>query len=449
MLPFWLAPRCLTGFLDRMNSSVLGKRLALGAFWTLVGTVLSRGLNMVSMIVVARTLGEEQFGQLGIVQSSVLMFQTLAGFGLGWAATKYVAQFHRCNPVRAGRIIALCNFAGVVTGGAFALLFYLLAPWLSTHALDAPQLARPLQICSLMLFVATIAGTQSGILSGFEAFRSIARIGAIGGLLGIPSIVLGTLYLGLDGAVWGMIVVQGVNCILNHRCMISRAHSAGVPISWSNCWEERGILWDFSLPAILGGSIYGFGSWLCSAMLVNRPGGFIEMGYFNAANQWFSVLLFLPGVLGQATIPVLSEMLGAEDREQATRVFRYSFKLNAAIILPVVVLGSLFSRTIMNLYGDGFGSGWATLVFTLFAAGIAAIQAPSAQIISAAGKMWMGTVMTLSWSVACIAVSVALIDLGSLGLAVARSVGYCFYATWSFWFAYSLIRVDRCEVVNK
>jgi len=443
-----LLPPPLLKIWERVNSSVLGKRLARGAFWTLVGTVLSRGLNMAAMICVARTLGGEQFGQLGIVQSSVMMLQTLAGFGLGWAATKYVAEFRQRDPARAGRIISLCNLAGVVTGGFVTLVFFLTAPWLSTHALGAPHLTRPLQVGSLILFAATIVGTQSGILSGFEAFKSMAWIGAISGLLSVPFIVGGTLYWGVEGAVWGMIASQVLNCFLNHRCMISRARSAGIPISWSRSWEERRILWDFSLPAILGGTFYNFGSWFCSAMLVNRPGGFVEMGYFNAANQWFSALLFLPGVLGQATIPVLAERLGAKDTDRAGKVLLYSCRLNAAIILPVVVLGSLFSQSIMKLYGGGFGSGWATLVFTLIAAGIAAVQAPPAQIISAAGRMWMATVMNLSWALVYVALTAVLIEFGSLGLAIGRMVGYCFYAIWSFWFACSLLRGARCFSPN-
>ena len=191
----------------------------------------------------------------------------------------------------------------------------------------------------------------------------MAGIGAISGLLSVPFIMGGTLYWGLEGAVWGMIASQVLNCLLNHRCMMSRARSAGVPISWSKSWEERRILFDFSLPAILGGTVYNFGSWFCSAMLVNRPGGFVEMGYFNAANQWFSALLFLPGVLGQATIPVLSERLGAKDTHRAGKVLLYSCKLNAVIILPVVLLGSLFSQSIMRLYGGGFRLGVGNACF--------------------------------------------------------------------------------------
>ncbi len=65
----------------------------------------------------------------------------------------------------------------------------------------------------------------------------------------------------------------------------------------------------------------------------------------------------------------------------------YSYRLNAAIILPVAVSGSFFNQAMMNLYGGGSSTGWATLVFTLTASGIAAFLAPTAQVLLAAGKI--------------------------------------------------------------
>ncbi len=52
-------------------------------------------------------LGKEEFGKLGIVQSTVGMFQVFAGFGLGLTATKYVAEFRDSDPAKTGRIIGL------------------------------------------------------------------------------------------------------------------------------------------------------------------------------------------------------------------------------------------------------------------------------------------------------------------------------------------------------
>lgn len=444
ILWYW-TPWFVKKLLSQLDSSALGKRLARGAFWALVGTFGARGLNMLSMVFVARILGRDEFGELGIIQSTMGMFQTLAGFGLGWAATKFVAEFRNNDPAKAGRIIAFCNLAAAVTGGIMALIFFVVAPWLAQNMLAAPHLIHPLQISGLILLISTIAGTQIGILAGFEAFRSIAQIALVSGVFSIPLVVGGVWFGDVKGAIWGMIASYLLNWLLNQFKLRQVVKSSGIKISWINCWQENQVLWHFSLPAILGGTAFNTANWLCAAMLVNRPNGYGEMGYYNAANQWFSALLFLPGVLGQAAIPVLSERIGEKDLARSRKILLYSCKLNSVVMVPLVFVGFLSSPWIMNLYGNDFEEAWATLAVTLVAAGIAAMQAPAAQVITASGRMWMTAAMNLSWATAFILFSFMMINLNSLGLAISRSIAYCLYAAWSFKFAFLLLKQPSPE----
>src|ERR1039457_2749857 len=236
MMPLFLRTK-----LAGVESSPLGKRLARGAFWSLLGAVASRGLNMAAIEVLARLLGKSEFGEIGVIQSTMGMVQTLAGFGLGWAATKYVAEFRTTDPERAGRIISLSNLAAIGTGGVMALLFFLAAPWLSTNSLAAPHLSKSLQISSLFLLFGTLVGTQNGILAGFEAFRLLARIGVISGIVSVPLIVGGAWIAGVEGAVWGLIAANVVNWLLNYRCLRAEAFKAGVHLARKGCWQERAL----------------------------------------------------------------------------------------------------------------------------------------------------------------------------------------------------------------
>src|SRR5258708_12805579 len=85
----------------------LRARFARAAFWSTGGSVSAQLGAFVSTIVCARILGPVDFGKLGIVRSTVLMFGTFAGLGLGAAASKYVADYRPTNPQRAARVIAL------------------------------------------------------------------------------------------------------------------------------------------------------------------------------------------------------------------------------------------------------------------------------------------------------------------------------------------------------
>ena len=101
-----------------------------------------------------------------------------------------------------------------------------------------------------------------------------------------PLMVLGTWWGGLDGAVLALICSQTLNCFLNFKAVRVEAAKAAIPISLEQARSERAILWKFSLPAVLSGFLVGPVNWVCSTLIVNQPGGYGEMGLFNAASQW-------------------------------------------------------------------------------------------------------------------------------------------------------------------
>ena len=210
-----MLPRLFHPALHRVRGSPLASRLVRGSFWSLAGSLTSRVLALGAAIIAARILGKAAYGELGIIQSTLSMFGTLAGFGLGATAMKFVAEHRTKDPPKAGRIIALSSIVSWGTSIALALALYAAAPWLATTALAAPQLTESLQLSSLLLFLNGINGAQNGVLSGFEAFKSIAKVSLISGLLNFPLVIAGAWYFKLDGLIWGLIVAQAVGCLMN------------------------------------------------------------------------------------------------------------------------------------------------------------------------------------------------------------------------------------------
>ncbi len=432
--PYFLRPS-----LERIESSTIGYRLTKGVFWSMAGAVISRALMLAASVIVARMLGKTVFGELGMMRSTVDMFGVIAGFGLGLTATKYVAEFRERNPERAGRIIGLSSLFAIGTGGLMALGLFIFAPILAERTINASHLSGVLRISSLVLFISALNGAQTGALAGFEAFKTIAYVNLFVGLISFPILVGGAYFGGLAGSVWALAINLGVNWLLNHLALRKEARRYKIPFTLRNCSKECSILWKFSLPAVLSGLLAGPVSWVCSALLVNKPEGYDEMGIFNAANQWFNLILFLPGLLGSVVLPVLSERLGQKDIKQSMKTMVFAMKANLVIVLPLVLLGSIISPYIMSLYGEDFRSGWPTLVIVLLTSGLLAGQTPVGQIIAASGKMWIGFAMNLGWALTFIVATLLLLDFGSLGLATARAIGYVVHATWTFGFAYFIV----------
>lgn len=438
-------PPFLKGRWARLEASPLGYRLARGAFWSFAGAMVSRGCGLFSSICVARMLGKVGFGEFGVVQSSVGMFATFAGLGLGLTATKYVAELRLKDPARAGRIIGASSAVSWVTGGIMTALLFGMGPWLASHSLAAPHLGRLLRLSSVLLLIGAVNGAQTGALAGFEAFKRIAHINLISGVASFPLMVAGAWWRGLAGAVWGLLLSQGFACVLNSYALRKEAAVGKIPLVCRISIEELGILWRFSLPALVSGMLVGPVYWLCSTLLVNSPGGYAEMGVFNAANQWFGALLFLPGILGQAALPVLSERFGQNDLRQSRKVLGFYIKLNAAIVAPLVILGCLASPVIMSSYGPGFRQAWPTLSIVLTTAGLQGVLAPIGQVLAASGRMWLGSWMNLIWGICFIGLTWLLLNFGALGVASARFAAYAAQAIWALAFAVHLLNQNSLE----
>ncbi len=423
-----------------IEKSPIGYRLAKGVFWSLAGAVISRGLMLCAMVLVARILGKTVYGELGMIQSTVNLFGVFAGFGLGITATKHVAEFRENDPERAGRVIALAWVVAAVTGGLIALGFLILAPWLAEHTINAPHLAGPLRIGALMLFLSALNGIQTGALSGFEAFKAIARVNLLVGLISFPLLLVGAYVGGLNGTVWALAASMAVNAALNQVAIREQARHYGISLALQNFGRELPILWKFSLPAVASGVMVSPVNWICEALLVNQEGGYGEMGIYNAANQWFNILLFPAGILGNVVLPVLSEQLGGKNTTQSLKVLVLAIKVNLLIVAPLAVGGSLTSPYIMKVYGESFSGGWPTLVVALATSALLAVQMPVGQVIAASARLWMGMLMNVGWAICFLGLSWLLIGYGALGIASARAAAYCVHAIWTFGFALKLLR---------
>ena len=114
-------------------------------------------------------------------------------------------------------------------------------------------------------------------------------------------------------------------------------------------------------------------------------------------------------------------------------------KVNVAIILPCVVVMSLLAPSVMRIYGREYKDAWPTLVVLLITSGIYASLTPIAEIIAAAGRMWLGFGVNLAWAAVLIVSTVFLVRWGSFGFASARLIAYFLHAIWTFVLVYGVI----------
>jgi O-antigen/teichoic acid export membrane protein len=425
-------PAFLRPYWESRSTSPVGYRIAHGAFWSIMGTSIPQALNMLASIVLARLLGKVSFGEWGMILNTSGMFSVFSGLALAMAAVKHVAEFRLSNPAKAGRIIALLTLLAL--GIAVLMTGFLIAaaPWLAEKTLAAPHLANLLGISAGIIFFGALNGVQMGSLAGFEAFRNIAWINTINGVILFILLTVGVYFFGLPGAVWGMLVAGALNCIISNIELRGVAQNAGVPISLTGCSEEMYILIEFSLPAVLAGILSTPANWACAAMLVNQTNGYAELGIYGAASSWQKVILFLPQCLNTIALPMLSDFHGTKQNRQFRKTFWYNIILIGGSAVAVAVVIALASPFIMKIYGTGFSSGRYVLMIISITGVVVAINTFIGVNIISKGKAWFGFLSNSMWAIILVPMAYFLIPAyGAIGLSLAMLISYFLQTIWN------------------
>lgn len=372
-------------------------RLTHAAGWTTLGTLIGNGLTFLAMIGVARILGREAFGEVGILQSTTTMFQVFAAVGLGMTAMKHVAEYRAKQPERAGHIIAISDLTAVVAGGIAATVVLVFAPWLAANILVRPAMTPLLRIAAVTIGLSSLSGAMNGTLAGMEEFRSIALINFVGGLIGFPLVLCGAVWKGVEGVVIALAMQAFLNCLLLNWMARRKARKHGIPIRLKGATEWK-VLWRFSLPALLAGIAISPAEWVCSAMLVHHN-GYSQMGFYTAAMQWRNVLMFIPIMIVQSALPVFASVKSAHGEASAefNRLMVISQGAIMLLILPIATLLMFLSHEVFRLYGAAYLPGSATLIGVCFLVIVHCSGCGLGPAIEAWGNMWAPAVFNFCW----------------------------------------------------
>jgi len=155
------------------------------------------------------------------------------------------------------------------------------------------------------------------------------------------------------------------------------------------------------------------------------------MGVFSAASQWRSAIGFIPGVLAQFALPLLSSLNGERDVLRYGKALRWNLRLTAIAAVGVALPVMLGAPAIMRLYGHGFQQGWLVLVLSAATAVICCINGVVGTAILSAGSVWIGLAFNAMWAAVFLAGCHRFIPTSlALGLAASMLGAYVAHLVW-------------------
>jgi O-antigen/teichoic acid export membrane protein len=436
-------PTICRPILNRVQQSPIGKRIVSGTFWSVIGNGFGKMFTFIAMVLVARILGIQLYGELGLIRSATDIFIGLSSFGVGTAATTYIAELLSNDKQRVGRIIGLCYLFTLITCIGAGAFLYFAAPFIcESSILRAPHLTGELRISIVILIFMTFMGTQAGVMSGFQDFRGQAFATIVSSMLSIPLYIGGSYYFGIYGAIIGIGVVSLVNVVANSIFIYRNTIKHQVIYNFREAWRELSILWNLSLPIFLCGIMFCIFTAIYRLKLVSSPNGFYELGIYVAVTQIEMIVYYIPIQIGAVVLPLLSEQHGKKDIKKFFYLSNLSIGFNMIVTLVAVLPVIIFASPIMFLFGDTFTEGSITLIVVCFGlvfhAGLRGLYNECVN----RHQMWKYFVMSfVSYLFQFILLSILLNrGFGALGMAIAYFFSYVVYFVGTF----VLIRISSC-----
>ncbi|MCL4840463.1 MAG: oligosaccharide flippase family protein [Bryobacteraceae bacterium] len=414
------------------EASPVGLRLRYlrGALWSLAGALASQGGSLAASVIAARLVGLEQFGQLGIIQSTITTLGAVAGLGLGVTATKHVAEFRHKDKARTGRILGLSSILAVITGALLAAMLFAGASLLAA-ALSAPEIGSQIRVASLMLVANAALGAQIGGLAGFESFNVIARLNTIRGALAVPLTTVLAWNWGLSGAVWALAVTALMTSLIAEFALRRVCFAEGIRQTIRGAWPERTILMAFTAPAFMSSSLVPGATWVAQALLVNQTAGYGQMGILNVATQVRTVITFVPTLLSQLSLPILANMRGNGEPREYRKAMLWNLLISGGLAASAACPVILFPAHVLRLFGGEIRGETLVIITAALIAILTSVNGVVGTAILSSGAVWTGFAFNLAWAVLFLAASILLVqEYMALGIVLAMLFAYLCHSIW-------------------
>lgn len=389
------------------------------SMWSLIGSMVGRGLSLIAGILVARFLGKEIYGEYGLIKTTLIYIEIFSTFGLGYTATKYIADYKKTNPEKVSAVCKAALRITLFTSGLMALVVLVFAKQIA-EIIDAPHLFNTLRITAAGIVVNAINVAQIGVLSGFAEFKVVAKNTTISGIVTFVLTATLTYICGLNGAIIALVLSYATQCLINNKSVRAIVKHYEKPKgSQRELYKE---LVAFSFPLALQESLYSITSWVISFMLI-KLAGYGELGLYSAAGQWAAIISFIPGILRNVTLSHLSSNMSNQSvHDKTMNAMLLVNTLSTAILFGCIVI---FQNPICSFYGESFVGLKPVLLVLTFNTICSNASNVYVQEFMAQGKNWFVFVCKLIRDLGTLSFAYFVLVSGNGKGALILSVGTC------------------------
>ena len=408
------------------SKNILDNRMKDAFKWSFIGQVLSRFINLISTIVLARIMLPEGYGKYIYIIGTLIFFSQLMSLSIKSTTTRNVAFLINTDKEKVQKYIFISLLLGLFFAFTGYIILLLVVMLFQNNIIVIEYTVIILSIAFSAIISEITTATILGILEGVKSFKSINLSTIFISILKFIFSYLGFMFYGIEGAIIGWIIASFIGLYifythLNQTLKINNIILSGNRIS--ECKEELKLFFNFSIPSSIETGIILFSMWLIQTFILEYGDiGKKEIAMFNIASQWKYLIIYLPAILINMLQSFLSEFNAKDEKENAEDLFKKTKKVIILVSVILCLLFILIAKWVISFYGENYADAYFVLIILILPITFTNISALNRQYLMSQGKVWYITINNLLASLSVIAIFLILINYFSLSLSLSFAI---------------------------
>lgn len=331
----------------------LTQKAKVGLFWSAIERFSTQFVQLAVMLLLARMLGPEAFGLIGMLAVFIALSQTVVDGGMREALIRTL------NP--SVEDYATVFYFNIGISVAIYTLLYVGAPAVASFY-SQPELINLLRVLGLVVIVNSFMVIQQAILSIKMDFKTMAKASIVAVMVSSAIAVFMALY---NFGVWAL-VGQSLSYSFLQVAILNILNKWRPDARFSRESFQR--LFGFGSKLLLSSMIDTFYQNIYQ-LIIGKQFSSVQVGYFTQARNLTAIpAATLTAIIQRVTYPMLSAM--QDDVPRLERNYLRIMQLSALIIFPIFFgLAAVADDLILLLLGEEWQE--SAILVSIIAFGIA------------------------------------------------------------------------------
>ncbi|MEO0097311.1 MAG: oligosaccharide flippase family protein [candidate division WOR-3 bacterium] len=427
------------------------KKIFFQSFQYFLSLIIVRFITALNGIFLARFLLSEKFGIFSNINQLAILLTFFASFGLPTIITKFIAQAKE-NKVLLNKIFNTAQILIFLTMGIVIIIYFFLCPFLVNKVYQKPFLIKYFYFIIFLSLFLTLNNFWIGVLQGLKLIKIISLINIFYNFVSFPLILFLVRRYEISGGIWALTIANFLGSVL-FLFSIKKYFSLKLVLQKD---IAKNVL-SLTFPAFLSGLVMMPAMWIVTTRLGTSK-NFSEVAYFNIANTFFQLLLFVPLAIGMPLIPTIAENVENPEKIKVflNRTINY---LNFFLFILLLLFFIFSSKIITFLYGNNYLPALKPFIFVVGAIIPTSIGYIFGYYLLGTGKMWWATFFNALWFILFVGSTVSFTyKFGALGAGISFYIAYLCQAflmllyfknilTKPFWLLANLILISLLVII--